>query len=212
MYIEIFANDSFNQNDLTKVHCLSMKKIDRVCISGCMFKDINFTGHEKLGQSVDYPYGLASIEARKRDITEGYKYGIRHFDLCVSRYHLRNKYYEYILNDMKELYKYIIERDKECSVRCVLDSNICDKQGLMDIAEIVNYVNIPSICLATGYTCIDIDEQLISSSRLLKKTSLEVHVGPIYSAKQYETYIANPDISGIFFNSINNLTKFTSIT
>lgn len=212
MFIEVFARDSFTQSDLTKAHSLSFTKIDRLCVSGCMLKDINITGQEKLGLSVDYPYGLASTEARKRDITEGYKYGIRHFDICLSRYHLINKYYEYILNDMKSLNKFINERDKECTIRCVFDSILCDKQGLLDIAEIMTYVSVPAICLATGYTCLDTDEQLISASRLLKKTSLEVYVGPIYSTKQYESYIANPDISGIFFNSVSTLAKFTSIS
>lgn len=212
MHIEIFARDSFTQGELTKSHSLSFKKIDRLCISGSMLNDVAFTGQEKVGLCVDYPYGLASTESRNKEITVGYNLGIRHFDICISRYHLINRYYEYILNDLKILYKSIQNRDKDCSVRCVLDSGLCDKQGLVDIAEIITYNNIPAICLASGYTSIDIEEQQISAARLLKKTSLEVYVGPIYTPRQYDMYSTNTEISGIFFNSIANLSKFTGIS
>lgn len=212
MYIEIFANDIFTQQDVIKAHSLSLNKIDRFCVPGCMLKEFDWTGEESLGLLVDYPYGLASTESRKREITEGYSKGVRHFDLTISRYHLLNKHYEYILNDLKTLNKHITERDQHSSVRCLFDFSLCDKDGLIDIAEIIMHVGINMACISSGYHTFDIEDQFAAVRRLNNKSSLQVYAGPIYTTKQYEYYTSSRWIEGVFFNSVKTMTNFTKVS
>jgi hypothetical protein len=204
MHVEIIPSYTISVEQLNVAQALSCGTIDRLCIPGSILSNMNLTNYERLGLLVDYPMGLSSIEAKKRECAYAISHHIDHIDLVMSRYYIVNGYYDLLLKEIQMLYKYLKPKHKQMSIRCMFDFNLLNAGQLENIIEIIDYVGISQIALSTGTTSFEVSDMLIDIDIILNNSALEVFAGPIWNKDQFDVISQIPDISGVLFSSVHS--------
>lgn len=207
MHVEILPSYTITVEELNAIQSMSCGTIDRLCITGSMFANMNLNGYESLGLLVNYPYGLGTTESKKRECAFAISHNIQHVDLVLSRYYLINGFYDLLLKELQAIMKYLGPKKETLSVRCMFDLSILPDDNLRHLIDVINYAGITQVALSTGTSPFELADMMIGIDIIQSHSTLQIFGGPIWNENQYEGLSKTPNISGVLFGSAKTFKK-----
>lgn len=204
MHLELIPSYTITPKELELAQSYCCGKLDRLCLPGTLISALNLNGYESLGCLIDFPFGMSTLDSKKRECFFALSH-TKHLDVVISRYYIINGMYEKIIKELQAIQKYVAP--KGGIIRCMFDFNLCSLDQLKNIIELISYVGITKICISTGILPYDFAELKLVIGYIQKISTLEVYCGPVWTHNQYNELSKNPQIAGLFFNSVQSYKK-----
>ncbi len=155
---------------------------------------------EGMGLSVpiDYPFGTSSSKLRQHATIAATRKGANTIDLVVNSLDILHDKKKQIENDLLSHIK--ICKDKDVSLRLMLEYRYLNKEQFYSICEIAKHLGIEYVFPSSGFMVDEYKDNLIVGLEIQKKYKLNVITnGNIWLKKQYDT-IHKSDIFGVRLN------------
>lgn len=205
MYIEYYIN-TIDEKDL------EIKQNIEQLIQYTATKNIVSTAYQakyikknfeilSVGAFIDYPISNIESYYRQEQIKECLKYNLNFICITIQSYHLINRKYDKIRDDIKR--NLDICQDKE--LRYILEYRKFDHQILAKACEVLLSCGVKIIYPSTGFFIDNLDDNILACQYLNKKTGINTIInGNAWSSKQI-SQISNSGLYGFSSNNTNSL-------
>lgn len=198
----VFSNTLYNQEDFNLILSLaSTSQISRVSVPTSLLKYCESINKHKRAALIDYPFGLSNCKTRVTDGLYAVKLGVTCLDIVLNPYFIVNNMYDDLMKETDSFINTIHRAsNNSCDVRIIIESALFTLENVAYLFDIIKFINISGIILATGTMPHDHANEVLLSKMAIEKTNL-----PVYAVNPFlEIQISNfkkVNISGIRFST-----------
>lgn len=163
----------------------------------------------KINTYLDYPLGLSDIKLRNKilsSIIENYDIDI--LSIVLPSYYLVNRKYDKIRDEIKQNIDITKSVNPNLQIRYMLEYRRFDHSILAKICDILIHNHIYEIYPSTGLFLDDINDNIIASVFLTKKTGIKcILTGKVWTAKHAKSIIDSGSY-GVSLNTLHGINFF----
>lgn len=163
----------------------------------------------KINTYLDYPLGLSDLKLRAKilsSIVDSYDIDI--VSIVLPTHYLVNRKYDKIREEIKQSIDIAKTIDPNMGIRYILEYRRFDHSILAKICDILIQNNIYEIYPSTGLFIDDINDNIIASMFLTKKTGIKcILTGKVWTEKQAKAIIDSGSY-GVSLNTIHGINLF----
>lgn len=163
----------------------------------------------KINTYLDYPLGLCDLKLRGKILTSIVDtYDIDIISVVLPSHYLVNRKYDKIREEIKQNFDITKTVDPNINIRYILEYRRFDHSILAKICDILVHNNIYEIYPSTGLFIDDINDNIIASVFLTKKTGIKcILTGKVWTERQAKSIIDSGSY-GVSLNTIHGINFF----
>jgi deoxyribose-phosphate aldolase len=154
-----------------------------------------------ISTSIDYPMGLSDTKSRNSAVSQAIAAGAQKIEIVIQNNLLSNRKYDKIRQDIKS--NLDICQNKQVDLIYYLEYRIFTHHSLIKACDILKEFGLNTVYPSTGHMLDSIDDNIIASILLNKKTQIDtIFTGNIWT-KEHLTKLYNSNITAIRSSNIN---------